>query len=606
MISEDDDTTDEDPIPDQETEPELPAAVPEDPEVELHEDPGFIARIRRDLSYSLLWLSILAVPAGVLAAYGSNAFRLAIGSLGEWMHGAETISTEFQEMVALAAGGLLFGGVLALMKWERFRNPASVILAVRERGGALSLRGGVLTALCDGLSLSLGAPVGRYGPAVQLGATAGSMLGKTLGLSKSGMRILVGCGVAAAISASFNAPIAGVIFAHEVIIGHFALRAFAPITVASVAAIGITRFHGFEFIALKLSETRTDLDVWEYPIYAVLGAIAAGLAIVYMAGILRSGDLANRLKVPIWLQPAIGGAIAGAVGWWMPEVLGLGERAMQVVMAQDTGAPGLPLKMLAMLIVGKLIASVACLGLRYPGGVFTPAIFTGAMLGGVVGFLAPFLDYQICVLVGMGALVSSVVGAPIAIILIVFELTENYEAATAVMIGVVAANALVTRFYARSIFHRQIRRMGIDLDEPAEQHLMASRTVGELLSSSRLAVRPERTVAELRKLVQHGHRGEVFVVDPDQRLIGALHLARITCADDEQTAGELSVEPELWLAKGDDLWEAFVCIENFVGYSIPVVEDAESMKLVGTVSESDFITAFRQALREARDEAAQS
>lgn len=505
-------------------------------------------------------------------------------------------------MLALAAGGLLFGAVLAVMKWERFRGPAHVILAVRERGGRLSVSGGTLTAVCDGLALSLGAPVGRYGPAVQLGATIGSFLGRTIGLSKSGMRILVGCGVAAAISAAFNAPIAGVIFAHEVIIGHFALRAFAPITVASVVAIGTTRYHGFEYIALKLNEGWTDLDLWDYPAYAGIGVVAAGFAIVYMGGILRSGDVANRLRIPIWLQPAIGGALAGTVGLWIPEALGLGDQTMQRVLEQDTAAPVMGLSFLVLLVAGKLLASISCLGLRYPGGVFTPAIFTGAILGGIVGFLAPFLDYQICVLVGMGALVSSVVGAPIAIILIVFELTENYSAATAVMIGVVAANAIVTRFYARSLFHRQIRRMGIDLEHPPEQQLMATRKVGELVSSAALSVRPGRTVAELRTLVRHGHKGEVFVTGPDRKLIGTLHLSAIACAPEDQTAEDLCIEPELWLSKSDDLWQAFLSIENFVGYTIPVVEDAESMKLAGTVTESDFITAYRQAISESRDD----
>ena len=169
-----------------------------------------------------------------------------------------------------------------------------MIIAVHEHGGRLQIRDGLITAGCDALALGLGASVGRYGPAVQLGATVGAILGQAIGLTRTGLRVLLGCGVAAAISASFNAPIAGVIFAHEVIIGHFSLRALAPITVASVVAVGVTRYHGFEYVALKLTEENLHLVVWEYAAYALLGLAAAGVALIYMKGILRAGDLANR------------------------------------------------------------------------------------------------------------------------------------------------------------------------------------------------------------------------------------------------------------------------------------------------------------------------
>jgi CIC family chloride channel protein len=562
-----------------------------------------VARIRRRLNYSLLGLVALAVPLGYLVAYGSYGFRLAFGQLSEWLHGVGRISTGLSQLLLLAFGGLLFGLVLKLLGWERFRGPANVIVAVHEHEGKLNVRDGVITAACDALALGMGASVGRYGPAVQLGATVGSILGQSIGLTRSGLRVLLGCGVAAAISASFNAPIAGAIFAHEVIIGHFSLRAFAPITVASVVAVGVTRYHGFEYVALKLSERTGHLVIWEYPAYVGLGLLAAALAVIYMSGVLRAGDLANRLRLPIWVQPALGGALAGAIGLWVPEVLGLGNTTMQQVLDPELAASVYGIGMISILWLAKLLASISCLGLRYPGGVFSPAIFMGAALGGMVGFAAPFLDYQICVLVGMGALVSSVIGAPLATILIVFELTENYQAATAVMIGVVAANAVVTRYYARSIFHRQILRWGIDLERPQEQRLMATRRVEEIMSSQFLAVRPERTVAELQTFVSRGHMGDVFVVEGEERrLLGKVPLAMLVAAGKHQTAGELCEPVGLWLQAPDDLWSGFRSIESFVGYSVPVVADVRSMRLVGVVTESDFISAYRRSVKEARED----
>jgi len=287
---------------------------------------------------------------------------------------------------------------------------------------------------------------------------------------------------------------------------------------------------------------------------------------------------------------------------WVPEVLGLGNTTMQQVLDPDAAASVYGIGMITLLWLAKLAASVSCLGLRYPGGVFSPAIFMGAALGGMVGFAAPFLDYQICVLVGMGALVAAVIGAPLATILIVFELTENYQAATAVMIGVVAANAVVTRYYGRSIFHRQILRWGFDIERPPEQRLMARQSVREIMSTRFLAVRPERTASEMKTLVGQGHDGDLFVVEPEgRRLLGKLPLALLAAAEADQTAGEMCEPVDLWLAVSDDLWSSFLAIEHFVGYSVPVVEDAQSMRLVGVVTESDFIAVYRRSVQDARE-----
>ena len=178
--------------------------------------------------------------------------------------------------------------------------------------------------------------------------------------------------------------------------------------------------------------------------------------------------------------------------------------------------------------------------------------------------------------------------------------------ATAVMIGVVAANALVTRYYGRSIFHRQILRWGIDLDRPREQRQMAARQVREIMTPGFLAVRPDRTAAELQTIVDRRHLGDVFVVDGDgQRLVGKVPLAILVAADGHRTAGELSEPITLWLEAREDLWSAFLRFEAFVGYAVPVVADAESMQIIGVATESQFISAYRQAIREAREDQGQ-
>lgn len=199
----------------------IPEELPSPSSSEFVEHTRWVSRIHRHLNSSLFGLSLLAIPVGVIAAYGALGFREAFGLMGKWFRSDFFSSQGTLHLVELAIGGLFFGVVLSLLKWNRFRNPAHVIVAVSENDGKLRMRDGLITSAADALSLALAAPVGRYGPAVYLGATIGSVFGQVFKLNPISIRILLGCGVAAGISAAFNAPIAGVIFAHEVILGHF-------------------------------------------------------------------------------------------------------------------------------------------------------------------------------------------------------------------------------------------------------------------------------------------------------------------------------------------------------------------------------------------------
>ena len=593
---------DEDSVDEEEENESHPTTEAEDEEELVFRENLLLSILRKHFSYSLLVLSVIAVPLGILAAYGTSGFRLAFGMLDKILHQESGMSSAIQTTLIMIAGGFLFGWVLRCLKWDRFRTPAHVIVAVADRDGRIPLKDGIITAIADALSLGMGAPVGRYGPAVHLGATLGSAIAHQLRLGKPSVKILLGCGVAAAISASFNAPIAGVIFAHEVIIGHFRLRAFAPITLASVAAVAIVRFHDFEYAALKLIDHQRMLNLTDYPLYLLIGIVAAGVSVVYMIGINRVSLLADQARIPRWAQPATGAAIAGLIAiFGVPEIIGLGDDTIQKMLEQNSTDLLFGVSALFVLGLGKLVGSVACLGLRFPGGSFSPAIFIGSTLGAIAGLTIPVLDYQIAVLVGMGAMVSSVVGAPLATILIVFELTENYQAATAVMVGVVASNAVVTRFYSRSLFHRQIMLWGIDITKSEEQKILQSKSVSEVMHNDYIAVKPDRSVADLRRIVDHGYRGEVFVIDDDRALVGSLSLTTLVISEENQTAAEISETPKIVLKESDSAWSGFVSLEDFEGMSVPVVDNEEDRKLIGAVYPSDFVSAYRKAIEQSRD-----
>lgn len=570
---------------------------------EFVERKPFAQRIYRHFGYSVFGLSLLAIPIGVITAYGAWGFLATFGLLGRVFRAEEGWDPRWVSLVEISVGGLVFGVALHFLKWERFRTPAHVIVAASENDGKLRAKDSLLTAVADAVALALAAPVGRYGPAVYLGASIGSLIAQLLRLNRTSIRILLGCGVAAAISSAFNAPIAGVIFAHEVIIGHFRLRAFAPITLASVAAVAITRSHHIEYVGLKLWATPHPISLADYPVFLLIGVVAALVAMVYMSGITNAIRVAERARIPNLVQPMLGGAIAGAIALGVPEVLGLGDSVFISVIEQDPKSPTYGVAALLLLGGAKLLASVCCLGLRYPGGAFTPALFIGGMFGAVVGLLTPTIDFQIGVLVGMGAMVSAVIGAPLAVILIVFELTENYQAATAVMVGVVASNAIVTRFFARSLFHRQIRVWGIEINRLPEQKLLAKRTISEITRREVFSLSADRKMGDVRSQLEKHYRKDAFVVDAVNSLIGILSFQKWSELGDDEKIADSVEEVDFVLYQDESIWSGLERIEKKEGLvSVPVVESEEGRELLGVVFASDLAREYRNAVRRSRRE----
>lgn len=561
------------------------------------------------------FVALMAMVVGALAAYGASGFRLAFdvishsvygigngapssGGMEEWFPRFEGVPL-WKLLAGLGGGGLLLGVLPVLFRVRGYQGPADVILAMREHEGRIGLLSGTLTAAGSALAIGLGASVGRYGPAVTLGATVGSATARLLRRGRNDIQILLGCGVAGAIASSFNAPIAGVIFVHEAIVGHYALRAFAPITVASVTAFAVTHLHRFDYIALQGAASSRDLALVDYPGFAFLGLAGAVLAIVFMAGIFGIERVGDRLRLPGWLRPALAGAGTALIGWNFPVVLGLGDELIDALL--DVTAFGW--MWLAGVLAAKLAASCLCLGWRMPGGVFAPALFLGAVLGALLHRLPWDLDGHIAVIVCMAAVISSVVGAPIATILIVFELTRDYEAATAVMIGVVAANATVTRFYARSFFHRQLRRRGVDLDRGLEQLVLQRRTIGEIMREEFSAVPPEMPRSELAEQLAVTLGTDVFVVDGDGILLGRVAAADLLKEDETApTVGDLCRATQSVLFRNQSIESALGKIEFAEARTIPVIESEDRRRLVGVVSDADLSRAYRDAVREVREE----
>ena len=428
--------------------------------------------VREFSSSRQLTIWMLAVVIGAATCVAAIAFREVIG-LVQWLWlgtRAEAMLEEARDtpwpviMLVPVLGGLVVGaGLWFLTSNRRTGGVPDVIEARALAGRDLPLRDGAVSASLAAVSLGAGASAGREGPLVHLGATLADNIVRRFDLPANARRTLLGCGVASAVSASFNAPIAGVLFAHEVVLGHYAGRAFVPIVIAStLAAIGSRLWFG-EGSAFVIPEFEI-ASYLEFPAFALLGVVAALVAVAFQF-VLFAGDVAaRRSRVPVWLLPATGGALVGVFAVFYPEILGVGYATV------DDALRGLvALDVLLVLIPLKAVATAITLGCRFGGGIFSPSLFlgasTGAAFGAVVTALAPGYTSAVGLyaLLGMGAVSGAVLGAPISTALIVFELTGGYALSIALLLSVAIAHGINQAIHDHSYFQWQLEARGLFL-----------------------------------------------------------------------------------------------------------------------------------------------
>jgi CIC family chloride channel protein len=523
--------------------------------------------------------------------------------LFKYKQGSFTDVPKWHILLALTLGGLFIGALYRALKLARGHGPADAIIARISNDGILPIKEGIGTALICISSIGLGASVGRYGPAVHLGATLGSGFSTAFNLGRVNTVTFLGCGVASAIATSFNTPIAAVIFAHEAIIGHYSLRAFAPITIAAVTGNEVAKMNGRFFDGFQNLTQFTELVPTQYPLFAVVGLISAVFALIYMRSLVTIDKMMRESRIPQWLRPAIAGLSIGIIAIWLPNLLGLVEETTSQVI-QDQGVE-YTLKLLCLLIVFKIASTALCLGSGMHGGVFGPALCFGAMVGAAFAMIYDPSQYQIFALASMGACISSVVGAPISTILIVFELNQNYSVATAVMVSVVVSNLVTNRFFARSFFLFQVQAAGFDINAGREVLILGRRTIREVMESQFHTIDPEADLKAIEQALRKNPDADLYVTEEGGRLLGGITLGTAWDALREggnQTARDLARMPDHWLTEDTDLNRGFEVIEEFVGISVPVVNNPEDMRLTGIIHEANVIQAYNEAVKEARGE----
>jgi len=573
--------------------------------------------VRRFVGNDQVVLFALAVALGGASAYAAIAFRWAIsliqavafGDGGENLASIAAALPWWHVLAAPALGGLIVG---ALVRWGmREQRPlavADVIEATALHGGRMSLMSGLRAAFVNAASLGVGGSAGREGPVVHLGAAVAAWAAQRMRLSGSMSNTLLGCGVAAAVAASFNAPIAGAFFALEVVVGHYALSAFAPIVIASVVGTLISRAHFGNFPAF-IVPAHEIVSWWEFGVFALLGVASAAAAILFMRGIFLVQDQAVRLPVPRWLHPALGGLAVGAIAVAFPQVLGVGYEATDAALKGEYA-----LALLLMLLAAKLVATALTLGMGFGGGVFSPSLMIGALLGGVFGLVAAMGASPDTVsgvgayaMVGMGAVAGAVLGAPISTILIIFELTADYRMTIAVMVAVVVASVIIQQIFGRSFFHLQLNRRGVRLTRGLETGLVRGRSIRNMIDTACVKVEPGTTLPRLRRALLQAPHGEVVVVDGAGRFRGAITLGALRDAEDNEDRGEDTTAAQIALARptiktGDDLEAALRAFADTGLPQLPVVEEGRAKTLVGVLYERDVLLSYQRALLQARAE----
>ncbi|WP_026379536.1 chloride channel protein [Afifella pfennigii] len=508
----------------------------------------------------LVWL--LANIIGLCVGVAAILFRLAIGlfqlpwlgTMSERVATAAAATPWYVILLAPAFGGLIVGIILQrFMSGDRPLAVADVIEARVLGGRRLTFRQGMWTTLVHSVSLGFGASAGREGPVVHLGAVLSESFCRLMRITGVPEKTLIACGVASAVSASFNAPIAGVLFAHEVILGHYAMSAFVPIVIASVVGGIVSRLYFGEVAAFTVPEYAIN-SYLEVPAFALLGLTCAAVAIIFQFALMGTEYTARSVKMPLWLRPVLGGLMVGAIGVFFPDILGVGydttDKALQGSLAIST---------LFALLFAKTAATAITLASRLGGGIFSPSLYLGAMTGGAFGLIAASVFPDIAsgngvyAIIGMGAVAAAVLGAPISTTVIVFELTGGYALTLALLFTVSIAVGITFAVHGRSWFHWQLETRGLFVSEGPHRYLIGTVRVRDFLEP----LPPEK-------------REEAEPFDPG--------------------GGEPYLRP------ADTLEAALRTFDSSGASTVPVVSPDDATKVIGHVSQIRALRYFNRAL----------
>jgi len=482
----------------------------------------------------------------------------------------------------------------------------------------------VIKAIASAITIATGGSVGREGPIVQIGSGIGSTIGQLLRLSPERLTILVGCGAAAGIAATFNAPIAGAFFALEVIIGNFALRAFSPIILSSVLATVVSRFFLGDHPSFALTKIYMLVSVWEIPLYIILGVLTGAVSILFIQTLFQTEEWFDNLKLSPYLKATFGGLLVGIIIIFVPNIYGTGHETIESILNLTIHAESVPkiaqlgfLKYfyhgahLGYLIVGfilllfaKLLATNITLSSGGSGGIFAPSLFLGATCGAIYGIIVNYLFPTVTApigayaIVGMGAVVAGTTHAPITAGLILFELTNDYKIILPMMITCTISTLMSRGVNVDSIYTIKLTRRGISLNQSDEAMIMKSFRVSDVMKGNPPVIPETASFNALVHTFLNNQNPEYFIINEQRQLLGvvSLHhlksvmydenLKNLVLASDIMEETNQLVFPETSLAE---------CMTQFAVSEqehLPVIDNKQHRQLLGYISHGELINLY--------------
>lgn len=559
------------------------------------------------------FLIILAVIIGVLGGLGNYAFRKTIEFIhwgifeqSEHLFGYSLEEWSWARLAVVLCP--IVGGLLVIPLWHWFGKDlkggfSGFLEKVNLRGAKLQLRPIFTRGFGSAITIGTGGSAGQEGPIAMIGGAIGSQFGQLFKMSGDRLKVLVACGAAAGVAATFNAPIAGVFFAQEIVLlAAFELSSFTSIVIASGMATVVSRALLGDIQELYAPGYLVN-SYWELLLYVLLGLLIGILAALFIDTHFRIKDRFTALKIPKLAKPMLGGLLVGLIGMFFPQVFGNGYEFMETVLLGNQ-----TWYLLIALVLIKAIATSITLGSGLPGGIFAPCLYLGAVTGGAFGHIAAKLLPQIQIapgayaLVGMGAFLSAATHAPMTAIFLLFEITDSYEVIVPIMLSCVIGTAVARHFKKDSLETVELSRAGIDLEAGKERNIMKSLQVGDVMARDVETIPEHMTLGQFARFIEQTHHTNFPLVNAQGELTGIISVQDFMGVVFDHDLMNLVVIKEL---ASTDVITAHAD-ENLdqamrkIGYrnieQLPVVDRATHRKLVGIISRRDIVTAYNRAL----------
>ncbi len=558
-------------------------------------------------------LLLMAAVVGVVTGLGAVGFtaliryfnRLFFGMTDQILSSAlGTGGFHYWTPLIPMLGGILVGPIVFhFAKEARGHGVPEVMNAVARLGGIIRPRVALAKAVASAICIGSGGSAGREGPIVQIGSALGSTVAQFFGLSSNRVRILVGCGAAAGISAVFNAPIAGVLFSLEIILGDFAISTFSPVLISSVLASVLTRSILGNHPAFAVPPYEL-VSAWEIPMYVTMGAALGGVAVLFTRTLSLFEDVFEKIRLIPIVKPALGGLLLGLVAFLYPQVLADGYETISLTLRNN-----MAIALLIPLIFLKIIATSLTLGSGNSGGIFAPSLFIGAMTGGVFGFAAQALFPNITAapgayaLVGMAGLVAGTTHAPITALMIIFEMTGDYHIILPLMVTVAVSSLVARSLFSQSIYTVKLIKRGIDLRAGRDANILKSSLVSEIMDQSFSVLRSGSSVDEVFATLEQTDQTEIMIVDDAGDLEGIATLNDLRSVIAYRDLGKMIVAEDVVrgqtpsVADADSLEQALGKF-NLTGSQVLPVLQSGTRKVVGLLRRSVLLEYYNRKLVE--------